>query len=62
MFKFFDGENATLVLFKPERYSNLSVQMLSYILVTMSEQFVFAFVNRISNLGLGNGICDIFLA
>ena len=43
MFKVFDGENASLVLFKPQRYSNLSVQMLSYILVTMSEQFVFCF-------------------
>ena len=41
MFRLFDGENASLVLFKPERYSNLSVQMLSYIFVTMSEQFVF---------------------
>ena len=41
LFKLFDGENASLVLFKPERYSNLSVQILSYILVTMSEQFVF---------------------
>ena len=41
MFKLFDGENASLVLFKPERYSNLSVQMLPYILVIMSEQFVF---------------------
>ena len=44
MFKLFEGEKASLVLFKkPERYSNLSVQMLSYILVTMSEQFVFCF-------------------
>ena len=43
MFKLFDGENASLVLFKPKRYLNLSVQMLSYILVTMSEQFVFCF-------------------
>ena len=41
MFKLFDGENASLVLFKPERYSNSSVQMLNCILVTMSEQFVF---------------------
>ena len=41
MFKLFDGENASLFLFKPERYSNLSVPMLSYILVPMSEQFVF---------------------
>ena len=51
MFKLFDGKDASLVLFKPERYSNLSVQMLSYILVTMT---AFAFVNPISNLGLGN--------
>ena len=43
MFKLFDGENANLVLFKPERYPNLSVQMLTYILVTMSEQLVFCF-------------------
>ena len=43
MFKLFDEENASLALFKPERYLNLSVQMLSYILVTMSEQFVFCF-------------------
>ena len=50
MFKLFDGENASLVLFKQERYSNLSVQMLSFILVTMSEQFVFCFCK--SNLKL----------
>ena len=43
MFKLFDGEKASLVLFKPERYSNLSVQVFSYIFVTMSEQFVFCF-------------------
>ena len=43
MFKLFDAENASFVVFKPERYSNLSVQMLSYILLTMSEQFVFCF-------------------
>ena len=43
MFKLFDEENASLVVFKQERYSNLSIQMLSYILVTMSEQFVFCF-------------------
>ena len=41
MFKLFDGKDTRLVLFKPERYSNLSVQMLSYILVAMTEQFVF---------------------
>ena len=29
MFKFFDGKDASLVLFKPERFSKLSVQMLS---------------------------------
>ena len=50
MFKLFDGENARFVLFKPELYSNLSVQMLSYILVTMSEQFVFCLCK--SNLKL----------
>ena len=43
MFKLFDGKDASLVLFKPERYSNLSIQMLSYILVAMTEQFVFRF-------------------
>ena len=43
MFKLFDGKDASLVLFKPERFSNLSVQMLSYILVAMTEQFVFRF-------------------
>ena len=43
MFKLFDGKNASFVLFKPKRYSNLSAQMLSYNLVTMSEQFVFCF-------------------
>ena len=43
MFKFFDGKDTSLVLFKPERYSNMSVQMLSYILVAMTEQFVFRF-------------------
>ena len=31
MFKLFDRENSGLVLFKPERYSNLSVEMPSYI-------------------------------
>ena len=30
MFKLFDGKDTSLVLFKPEQYSNLSVQMLSY--------------------------------
>ena len=29
MFKLFDGKDATIVLFKPERYSSLSVQMLN---------------------------------
>ena len=43
MFKLFDEEIAILVLFKPERYSKLSVQLYSYILVTMSEQFGFSF-------------------
>ena len=43
MFKFFDGKDASLVLFKPKRQPNLSVQMLNYLLVTMSEQFVFCF-------------------
>ena len=62
LFKLFDGKNTSLVLFKPKRYLNLSVQLFNYILVTMTEQFVFAFVNPISNLGLGNGICDTSLA
>ena len=43
MFKLFDGKDTSLVLFKPKRYSNLSVQMLNYILVTVTEQFVFCF-------------------
>ena len=43
MFKLFDGKDASLVLFKPKRQSNLSVQMLSYIFVAMTEQFVFCF-------------------
>ena len=60
MFKLFDGKDASFVLFKPERNSNLSVQMLNYILLTMTEQFVFVFVNPISNLG--NGLCNTLLA
>ena len=43
MFKFFDGKNASLVFFKPETKTKLSVQMLNYILVTMTEQLVFCF-------------------
>ena len=43
LFKIFDGENTSLVLFKPKRQSNLPVQMFNYILVTMTEQFVFCF-------------------
>ena len=43
MFKNFDGKDASVVLFKPERYSNLSVQMLNNILVALTEQFVFCF-------------------
>ena len=43
MFKLFDGKDESIVLFKPKRYSNFSVQMLNYILVTMTEQFVFCF-------------------
>ena len=62
MFKLFDGENVSLVLLKPERYSNLSDQLLSYIFVTMTKQFVLCSLNPISNLGFGNGICDTLLA
>ena len=58
MFNLFDGKDARLVLSKPERYSTSSVELLNYILVTMAEQFVFCFAYRMSNLGLGNGICD----
>ena len=43
MFKLFDGKDASLVLLKPKRQSNLSVYMLNYLLVTMTEQFVFSF-------------------
>ena len=43
MFKLFDGKDARLVLFKPKRQPNLSVQMLSYILVAKTEHFVFCF-------------------
>ena len=43
MFRLFNGENSSLVLFKWEQYSILSAQMLNYILVTMSEQFVLCF-------------------
>ena len=43
MFKLFDGKDTSLVLFEPERYWNLSIQMLSYILVAMTEQLVFRF-------------------
>ena len=43
LFKLFDGKDASLVLFKSERKSNLSVQVFNYILVTMTEQFVFRF-------------------
>ena len=43
LFKRFDGKDASLVLFKPERYSNLSVQMLNYTLLRMTEQSVFCF-------------------
>ena len=44
MFKLFDGKEASVVFFfKPERYSNLYVQMLNYIPVTMVEQLVFCF-------------------
>ena len=53
MFKLFDGKDTKLVLFKPKRYSNLSVQMLSYVLVAMTEQFVFCFGK--SNLKFGFG-------
>ena len=40
MFKLFDGKDASPFFSKTERFSNLSVQMLNYILVTMTEQFV----------------------
>ena len=53
MFKLFDGKDTSLVLFKPERYSNLSVQMLSYILVAMTEQFVFCFCKSNLKFWLG---------
>ena len=53
VFKRFDGENASLVLSKPERFSNLSVQMLSYILVTMSEHFVFCLCKSNLNFWFG---------
>ena len=43
LFKLFDGKDTSLVFLKPKRYPNLSVQMLNYILVTMTEQFVFCF-------------------
>ena len=43
LFKPFDGKNTSLVLFKPKRYSNLSVRMLNFFFVTMTEQFVFCF-------------------
>ena len=49
IFQLFDGKDANLVLFKPERQSILSDQMRNCNLVTMTEQFVFAFVNPISN-------------
>ena len=53
MFKLFDGKDASLVLFKPERYSNLSVQMLNYIFVAMTEQFVFCFCKSDLKLRFG---------
>ena len=43
MFKLFDGKDTNIVLFKPKRYSNLSVQMFNYIFLAMTEQFVFCF-------------------
>ena len=43
LFQLFDGKDASLVFFKPKRQPNLFVQMLNYILVTMTEQFVFCF-------------------
>ena len=42
MFKLFD-EKTRLVFFKPRRQPSLPVYMLNYILVTMTEQFVFCF-------------------
>ena len=53
VFKLFDGKDASLVLFKPKRQPNLSVQMVSYIFVAMTEQFVFCFGK--SNLKFGFG-------
>ena len=43
LFKLFDGKDTGLVFFKPKRQANVSVQMLNYILVTMTELFVFCF-------------------
>ena len=37
LFKLFDGKDASLVFFKPKRQPTLSVRMLNYLLVTMSE-------------------------
>ena len=62
MFKHFDGKYAGLVLFKPKRHSDMSVQMLTCILATMTEQIVFAFVIPTSNLGLDSGIGETLLA
>ena len=53
MFKLFDGKDASLVLFKPDRQSNLSVQLLNCIFVTMTEQIVFCLCK--SNLKSGFG-------
>ena len=43
LFTLFDGKDASLVFFQIETYSKLSVQMLNYIVVTMTEQFAFCF-------------------
>ena len=43
VYKLFDGKDASLVLLKPKRQPILSVQMLNYIFVAMTEQFVVCF-------------------
>ena len=53
MFNFLMEKTQVLIFFEQERQSNLSVQMLNYILLTMTEQFVFCFCK--SNLKLRFG-------
>ena len=43
LFKLLDGKDTSLVFFKPKRQPKLSVQMLNYIFVTMTEQLAFCF-------------------